>query len=267
MNVLPQSPRIAAVLTCHNRRAKTSACLLALSRQELPQGTISVFLVDDGSTDGTSTAVQEIFPEARIISGDGSLFWCGGMRVAWKEAAKSDPDYYLLLNDDTTLFPEAVSALLAICADRRPPTIALGAVCDPVTGEWTYGGVDCDHKNGNLCRTMNANCALVPREVFNAIGGFHPAYTHGMGDFDYGYTARRKGFQLIETAEFVGTCSQNNKEGTWQDVKLDRWTRLKKLCSPKGLPFIEWLCYTRRNAGPFWILYLFSPYIKVLLGK
>jgi hypothetical protein len=123
--------RIAALLTCHNRREKTVECLRALRVQTLPgwngpptaeedrrlkivdspnsnnaahlpspisdlpspnRYAIEVFLVDDGSTDGTADAVREVWPEATIIQGDGNLFWCGGMRVAWAAAAKTDPD-------------------------------------------------------------------------------------------------------------------------------------------------------------------------------
>ena len=43
--------KIAAILTCHNRKEKTLACLHSLFSII---STIDVFLVDDGSTDGTS---------------------------------------------------------------------------------------------------------------------------------------------------------------------------------------------------------------------
>ena len=77
--------RIAALLTRHNRRDKTTACLKSLRDQaglaELGVS-LQVFLVDDGCTDGTATAALEIWPEAEIIKGDGHRYWCGGMRKA-----------------------------------------------------------------------------------------------------------------------------------------------------------------------------------------
>lgn len=51
---------------------------------------LSVYLTDDGCTDGTSQAVRDIFKgkDITIMQGDGNLYWAGGMRFAWKEALK-----------------------------------------------------------------------------------------------------------------------------------------------------------------------------------
>ena len=47
--------RLAVLMTCHNRRQKTLACLAALQRQELPPNIVlKVYLVDDGSTNRVS---------------------------------------------------------------------------------------------------------------------------------------------------------------------------------------------------------------------
>src|SRR3954466_15183881 len=87
--------RISALITCHNRREKTVACLEALYKNSLPTALLTVVLVDDGSTDGTSEAVAEQFPDVIIHRGDGSLFWNKGMHIAHTIAEKLDPDFYL----------------------------------------------------------------------------------------------------------------------------------------------------------------------------
>jgi len=319
------STRIAAILTCHNRRDKTVACLESLRSQILagwnpagvgnssmsneerdadslstldsrlsPSSTIrpqvsgfgpqvsslssnryaiDVFLTDDGCTDGTSDAVLKTWPETTIIQGDGNLFWCGGMRLAWKEAAKSDPDYYLLLNDDTTLYPNAIEHLLRVCPAPSLDRIAVGAVCDPITREWSYGGLQSDHEfpmpdgHPRQCRTMNTNCALIPRAVCQRIGIFYHAYRHAMGDMDYGLVATRAEIALLETPEFVGQCSRNPTRGTWKDTNLSRAERFRKLLSVKGLPPRDWLAYCTRNCGGKWPRYFFSPLLRILAGR
>lgn len=267
---------IAILLTCHNRREKTLACLRSLRNQTglAPFGVmLHVFLVDDGSSDGTADAVSGLWPEARIISGDGNLFWCGGMRKAWSAAAAMDPDYYLLVNDDTVLFAQAVTELLAMCPTPETPVIAVGAIRDPETGQWVYGGNQSDYpflhsaEQPRLCRTMNANCTLVPRAVFQTIGMFHRSYQHSMGDTDYGLKAGRHDIRILESASFVGECEPNPEAGSWRDRSLSRLTRWRKLASPKGLPPKDWLHFCRRNCGSQWLRYWLSPYIKVLLGK
>ena len=202
MSASPKNPwRIAAVLACYNRKAETVRCLEHLKRQEQPASAamfaIEVFLLDDASSDGTSTAVREVWPGARILGGSGSMFWCGGMRAAWTEARETDPDYYLLLNDDTILSPGAVAHLLELAPTPQASVIAVASIADPDSGEAVFGG-RCGRDTALLhpagvpmeCDTMNANCVLVPRSVVQQIGMFHHRYTHAMGDFDYGFTAR-----------------------------------------------------------------------------
>ena len=138
--------KIAALLTCFNRKEKTLACLDALFKQALPaEVDILAYLVDDASTDGTSEAVRQIYPQVKIFSGDGNLFWNGGMRGAFTEAMKDDPDYYLWLNDDTLIYPETVGVLLEttqkLSEKGEAKAIIGGSTCDPETDQTTYGGV------------------------------------------------------------------------------------------------------------------------------
>ena len=75
---------IAVLMTCHNRKLKTLATLESLFKQILTSEiALNAYLVDDGSTDGTAEAVQQTYPQINIFSGDGNLFWNGGMRVAF----------------------------------------------------------------------------------------------------------------------------------------------------------------------------------------
>lgn len=284
---------IAALLACHNRREKTMRCLHALSRQ-IPLGyetghtvppqiqlnpitsrfKISVFLVDDGSSDGTADEVRTVWPDATILQGGGKLYWCGGMRVAWAAACRTDPDYYLLLNDDTMIEPSALSELLSIVGPPESRILATGAIVDPATQKQIYGG---HRKRGRelvmatgqpeRCETMNANCALVPRAVFREIGMFHKAYTHSMGDFDYGFEANRRGIPVFQTGRVIGQCHENLESGSWRDTHLSRRQRWKILQSPKGLPWREWLTYTRRNEGILWPIRFCSPILRILLGR
>jgi len=54
---------IAVLITCHNRVRKTLRCLNALFEAEKGNCTINVYLVDDGSTDGTALSIKENYPQ------------------------------------------------------------------------------------------------------------------------------------------------------------------------------------------------------------
>src|SRR5262245_41763769 len=104
------SIRVAVLVTCHNRKPKTLGSLAALYGQQLEEGVqLDVFLVDDGSSDGTSEAVAVRFPAVHITRGSGDLYWVGGMRAAYEAASRADYDYHLWLNDDTILYPTAIN--------------------------------------------------------------------------------------------------------------------------------------------------------------
>ena len=260
------------MLTCHNRRSLTLSCLNRLSKQRLPEGvTLDYVVVDDGSRDGTADAVTEAFPNATVVRGDGSLYWCGGMRVAWSKASETDPDYYLAVNDDTMLDEHALQALLNIMSDAEGPALAVGAIRNCDSPETIYGGI---HRRGGvmpptgkpeLCVTCNGNCLLIPREIYHVLGIFHHGYTHNMGDFDYGYQATRRGFSVYQTAVHVGTCSLNSPQNTWEDRSLPRTERLRLLQTPKGLPWREWCEFNLRNSGWRAPYLCINPFLRSLL--
>lgn len=265
---------IAILLTCHNRREKTLACLRCLTDQNLPTHVrTTITLVDDGSTDGTAEAVEAEFPQTTILRGNGNLFWCGGMRLAWSSASRQNPEYYLLANDDTLVDKNAIRCLFDMVSSPESRIIAVAAIRDPDSGMRTYGGIRGDNTpvgvSGKVeeCDTFNANAVIVPRIVYSELGGFHASYTHGMGDFDYGYLASRRGIKVVQSAEMLGTCQRNPSTGTWRDKSLTRTKRLKMLQSPKGLPWKEWTVYNRRNAGWKWPWRSVSPFLRILAGK
>ena len=266
--------KITGLLTCFNRREKTLASLRLWFGQQVGQEfSLHAVVVDDGSSDGTGEAVRDEFPQVELIQGSGSLFWCGGMRVAWDAAAAGDPDYYVLINDDTLLEPFALKEILAAAPTPETRRIVVGAIRDPESGEASYGGwsrfTGLIPPTGRWqdCETFNANCALIPRAVYREMGSLCSEYTHGMGDFDYGYQAAKRGIGIVQTPGFVGDCLRNSWKGTWRDQSLPMAERLKKLQSPKGLPWREWVIYNRRNQGWRWPFFTLSPFFRILTGR
>ncbi len=190
-------------MTSFNRCESTLRSLAALTRQQRAADfALQVFLVDDGSTDGTADAVQSAFPEIRVLQGDGTLFWNGGMRMAFAAALQESFDAYVLLNDDTVLYNGAIARLVA-CAQMRVeterPIIAVGSTVSPQTGEHTYGGI-MKHVHGAVirfekippheclpisCDAMNGNVVLIPREIANVVGNLDKRFRHQFGDLDY----------------------------------------------------------------------------------
>ena len=274
---------IAVLITCFNRRAKTIACLEALFANRLLNGLqLVVFLVDDGSIDGTSVAVLSKFPAVRIIQGNGNLYWGGGMRLAFAEALKQDFDYYLWLNDDTILYSDAIVRLFQAQKETemlsRNGVIIVGTTRDSMTGKPTYGGQRRSSSGHNLrfdlvtpsdrpipCDTINGNFVLISRVVAFNIGNLDQVFVHSMGDIDYGLRAVKAGYQLWVMPGFAGTCSWNASRDTFIDATLPLHQRLKRMLGPKGLPLASWKVLTKRHSGSFWFVYWLWPYSRVII--
>ena len=272
-------------MTCHNRREKTLACLAALyANTHLTDATSDVFLVDDGSTDGTSDAVQQCYPNVHLIGGSGNLYWNGGMRVAFDTAMGKGFDYYLWLNDDTILYPTALPTLLALGNAQTfslgKPTVIVGTMQADQIGAATYGGLvrvsalrplshrivlSTDSVEG--CETMNGNCVLIPSKIALTVGNLEQSFVHSMGDIDYGLRISKAGFPIRVMPGYAGLCAHNPVDNTFMDTRLTRRQRWSKIMSQKGLPPKQWYVLVKRHAGILWPLFFGWPYLKVILGK
>jgi GT2 family glycosyltransferase len=268
--------RVAAVMAAYNRRDLTLACLRSLRAQQVPGVALDVFVLDDASSDGTSQAIAEQFPEVTVLHGDGQLYWNGGMRRAFAAAIAGDYDYYLWMNDDTGLDDGGLSVLLDTARQLRErgdeAVIVAGSTRHPDTGELTYGGVVHPYRWRPLrselvepgdaprrCDTMNGNATLVSRAVVQRIGNLDPAFVQQMGDFDYGLRAGAAGCSVWVAPGTVGTCASHPQR---RPAERPLGEELRRLWSVKELKPGPWAVYSRRWAGRLWPMYWLSPYVR-----
>lgn len=250
--------RIAVLLTVFNRKVTTLSCLNNLTKQTgLENVRLDVYLTDDGCTDGTPEAVREQYPEAHIIKGDGTLYWNRGMIAAWTEAEKGDYDYYLLLNDDTILNPDALSRFIVTSNTHVDKAIIVGSChsSDDITIQ-TYGARD---KNFNLIHpdlagnvkpvTFNANAVLIPRYVYQKLGTLDPIFHHSLGDFDYGLRAYKIGIEMVVSPGFIGECDTHPTIDKWADPTKSLSERWSHFMSPTGANPFEFFKFKRRHKG------------------
>lgn len=271
--------KVAVLLTVHNRREKTLACLENCYRQiDSMKGddtySFSVYLVDDGSTDGTSEAVMQTYPQTHVIKGDGSLFWNHGMRTAWDAAAADEQDFYLWLNDDTLMKEGALSCIMETSEFLRHKSIVVGTTED-AKGKLSYGGRT---KSGKLvtpdsaipvpCQIFNGNIVLVPSHVYRILGNLDPHYSHSFGDFDYGARAMKAKVTEVVAPGVLGICDRNPGVPKWRNRAYTLKERVAFLHSPKGRPPREQFLYDCRCQGLFFaVFHGMSIALKVFFRK
>jgi GT2 family glycosyltransferase len=234
-------------------------CLDNLYKQKnfREQYNLEVFLVDDGSTDGTSAAVMEKFPDVKIIRGTGNLYWNRGMRLAWSEAAKEDFDYYLWLNDDTMLFETALADMLNCASITNEKALICGTTKSAINGTITYGGRSKTkgllEPNNQLqqCDYFNGNCVLVPRDVYKVVGNLDYIFSHSTGDWDYGLRAAKAGIKSFISFYYIGTCEKHDSLPKWCSPSIRLKDRIKAFQTPLAVNPVQHFQFDLRHNGLF----------------
>ncbi len=277
---------VAVLLTCFNRRNKTlNAIRKVYEAYERVKESVSlqIYLTDDGSTDGTSQAVEDEFPAVKILRGNGELFWAGGMRNSWKHALKGNYETYLLLNDDTDVFPSLFEAFLKADSFCRKEYgkggIYVGSTQDAVTKKLTYGGAKLTNRftlkyrhlppNGDYqeCELGNANILCVTHDVVKEIGHLSEGYRHGVADYDYTLKASKNNLPVLVMPTFLGTCENDHSDIYQKFATKSLKERIKIMKSPLGLDFSSNLNLMKRHFPfrvPFVVL---SALLKLLFPQ
>jgi GT2 family glycosyltransferase len=271
---------IAVLIACYNRKQKTIDFLDSLTKHDsFRKFTVDIFLLDDGSTDGTGEAVREKYPNVNILTGTGNLFWAGGMRTIWKYAiAHKSYDLFCLFNDDVALFDNAFENLVKhYQKSGKNGTILIGSTLDPKTGEMSYGGYVLQNKKHSKyipvkpgdnksipCDLANGNILLVDSITVKKIGVFLDAYTHYMADFDYTLTASRSGINVLIAPGYYGYC-ENDHGNPWLPGSKPLKERIKYLYSPKGLAYKEYLIYIKDKFPQDYFVSIIKLWMKTLL--
>lgn len=211
---IPLDPRIAIIILNWNGRSDTLECLESLSH--LSYSNYEVCVVDNASTDGSEAAIQKLFPNVNVILNEQNLGFAGGNNVGIKLALEEGAEYILLLNNDTFVDPDVVSALMKIaksdvCIGIVGPKIYYN---DKPQTIWFAGGtfscrqpssfhigkdeldvgqydapIECDYVTG---------CAMfIKAAVFKRIGIFDERYFLYYEETDFCLRAKDEGFKIM----------------------------------------------------------------------
>ena len=103
--------KIAAIVVTYNRCELLKECISALQASAVP---VEIIIVDNASTDNTEETVQALLPAGGIsyFNTQKNIGGAGGFNFGMKKAYELGFDYFWLMDDDTIVEPETISALL-----------------------------------------------------------------------------------------------------------------------------------------------------------
>ncbi|MFO0707242.1 MAG: glycosyltransferase family 2 protein [Nitrospira sp.] len=114
---------VTIIIVNWNTRPLLQACLRAVTRA-VEGLAAQVIVVDNGSTDGSSTMVAEVFPQIELMRNVDNV---GFARANNQACVRATGRYVLLLNPDTEVQPKAVSRMVQYL-DATPACAGVTAV-------------------------------------------------------------------------------------------------------------------------------------------
>ncbi len=203
-------PAVSVIIPSYGKVEYTLACLASIAANP-PVAPVEVIVVDDATPDG-STACLAAVPGIRLIVNPVNL---GYLRSCNAAARIARGEFLLLLNNDTQVMADWLDPLLLPFRSRAD----IGAVGSKLLypdgrlqeagciiwndgSGWNYGKLDSPERPAyNYLREVDycsAASLLVPRALFDAMGGFDeryaPAYCE---DSDLAFRLRESGYKVL----------------------------------------------------------------------
>ncbi|MFN8545159.1 MAG: glycosyltransferase family 2 protein [Candidatus Binatia bacterium] len=198
-----------------NRCDETVACLESLAAADL--GGARVFVVDNGSRDGSVATLRARFPDVRVLETGENLGYAGGNNVGMRAALEAGADGVLLLNNDARVArdflpplvqalndtPSAAAVTSAILRHDRPDLLDV-AYCEA----WFHlrhtvqmQGVNALRGEGYDTRReiqIAAGCSVLMRaEALRRVGLFDEEFFAYHEDVDWCLRARAAGYSVL----------------------------------------------------------------------
>ncbi len=204
-------PPVSILILNYNGLQWLPRCLSSIKRTEYPH--MTVYMVDNGSTDNSVDYVQTNFPEVKIIRNEENL----GSAEGYNRGMESiESPYVLLLNCDTEILnPRWIRHLIdKILSDDRIAAVACKMVTmrdrflDSVGGmgiPFWRGFVDIG--KGEVDRGQYdhddfipfyfcGGAALIRKDIFFRLGGFDSKLFMFMEDVDYSWRLRLQRYKI-----------------------------------------------------------------------
>jgi len=212
-------PLLFILLLNWNGWKDTVECIESCRKLSYPH--FRILIIDNGSTDGSEAMLRERFPDLDFIQTGVNLGFAGGNNVGIRYALEQGADYVWLLNNDTVVEPDALSALVQIAqADKTIGMVGSKILfhADPER-LWYAGAVldsDKPHRPYHLglnekdrgqyaaaCDTgYITGCSLLARrEMIEAVGVMDEELFLYFEDADWSARAKAAGWRLVYCPE------------------------------------------------------------------
>jgi GT2 family glycosyltransferase len=104
---------VYVIIVNWNGKNDTLACLESLAKIRASAVSLHVIVVDNGSDDDSPAVIQKAFPRVTVLRSKSNLGFTGGNNIGIRHALAHKADVVWLLNNDTIVDADALSAIRA----------------------------------------------------------------------------------------------------------------------------------------------------------
>jgi GT2 family glycosyltransferase len=204
-------PEVSVVIVNWNGLRDTAECLESLRKMAYPD--YRVIVVDNGSVKDADEIERSYKGFATVLRSASNLGFAGGNNIAIRRALEDGTSrYLLLLNNDTVVYPDMLTHLVAAAETDERAGIIGGAILDYRDSRrvWYSGGRldlfrgEAYHSRGMPAQdgppsdvTFITGCLMLVRaDLFRRIGLMPEEYFLSVEDMDLCYQAMRAGYRL-----------------------------------------------------------------------
>ena len=197
-----------------------------------------VFVVDNGSTDGTQAYIQEHFPEFIFQQSSENLGFGKANNIGLQYALDNNYDYVYLLNQDAWIFSDTIERLIEI--SRQHPEYGIISpfqMCadmyhiDAAFIGYIYSNNDMlnDMYKDNLSDLYPVDLVmaahwLVPCSVLKTVGGFSPSFQHYGEDDNFVHRAKWRKYKIGIAPRIVVVHDHGEREDSMKTKLFFRYT-------------------------------------------
>lgn len=210
--------KVYIIIPVHNRIKKTLRCLRSIYCQNYKD--INVVVVDDGSSDFTQDNLYESYPQVTVLTGSGSLFWTGAVRLGIEHVLNicNKEDWILLVNNDVQVESDTIDKLVSFSSSLHRRVIVNAISINSIDQNtiiksgtkilsWALNRTKHIYHGKSLkslksydpveVDLLTGRCLLHSVEVFDKIGNYNSdLFPHYGGDDEFTARAKLFGYKL-----------------------------------------------------------------------
>ena len=237
-------PNVHILILNWNGKDYLYDCVKSVLNSNYPNFKVTV--IDNGSNDDSINLVRNNLDHVDFICIDNNLGYSKGYNYAFKELTNSsfESEYFLLLNNDTTINDDAISNLIKGTYIFGHDNIFGSKIINNENNKIWYGGGKINrftklaghialNKEDKITYLKNmetdfvSGCSmLIPTKIINLLGGFNELFDFYYEDVDLCLRARQKGYRCYFISDsIVYHKISSSMGGRYNFLKL--WYRFK----------------------------------------